>query len=113
MDAIKPATPEEIQRISASADITGASTVLSMGENLAVLRQCLELDPVYFADASPTSQRMLFIWGIENILRIQGAREYYFEVPQDNDTWKNAVEKWGATHVFNGQPMYRYKKVLF
>lgn len=111
MDSIKLATPEQVERIRSQSDLELPSTVLAMGEDLAVVKQVTEVDPVYFAESSPTSRRLMFIWGIENWLRLNGVPAYYFDVPTDNETWRHNVETHGAEQLSTG-PVFHYKKVL-
>ena len=116
MEAIRLATEQEINKIKDTADITLSSRIIAMdnpkGEaDIAVIRQCVEVDPVYFSDASATNRRAMFLWGIENILRFQGSPEYYFNISPDDESWKKIVEHWGAREIFN-TPQQRYKKVL-
>lgn len=111
MDAIKLATPEQIEKIRATADLPTIGAVLAMGEDLAVIKQVTELDPVYFAETSNTSRRLMFIWGIENYLRLTGVDRYYFDVPVDAETWRHNVETHGAEQLSTGA-VYHYKKVL-
>lgn len=111
MDSIKLATPEQIERIRATSDLPTIGAVLAMGDDLAVVKQVTELDPVYFAETSTTSRRLMFIWGIENYLRLTGVDRYYFDVPTDNETWRHNVETHGAEQLSTGA-VYKYKKVL-
>jgi len=82
-----------------------------MGDDLAVVKQVTELDPVYFSEGSNTSRRLMFIWGIENWLRLTGVDRYYFDVPVDSETWRHNVETHGAEQLSTGA-VYHYKKVL-
>ena len=111
MDAIKLATAEQVERIRATSDLYPTSAVLAMGEDLAVIKAVTEVDPVYFAPDSSTSRRLMFIWGIENWLRLTGVQSYYFDVPVDNETWIHNVKTHGAEQLSTG-PVYHYKKVL-
>jgi len=111
VDSIQMATPEQVERIRATADLGIPGAVLAMGEDLAVVKQVWEIDPVYFNEKSTTSRRLMFIWGIENWMRLNGIDRYYFDVPVDQETWKHNVETHGAEQLSTG-PVLHYKKVL-
>ena len=113
MDSIKLATPEQVEKIRATSDLGPTSVVLAMGEDLAVVKQVTEIDPVYFAENSNTSRRLMFIWGIENWLRLTGTPAYYFNVHADaeNAPWRKVVETHGA-HMLSTDHEFRYKKEL-
>ena len=113
MDAIKLATAEQVKRIASTSDLGPTSAVLAMGDDLAVVKQVTELDPVYFAENSNTSRRLMFIWGIENWLRLTGVHAYYFDVLADeaNSTWRKVVETHGAKPR-SFAPEIRYGKEL-
>ena len=116
-EPLRLATPEEIEKVRKDGDLTSESIVLAMSHkdletDLAVVRRCVELDPVYFAETSNTSRRATFIWGIENYLRLQGFPEYYFDVLKSaTPEWVNIVEKWGGK-CLSTDFRKRYKKVL-
>lgn len=113
MDSIKLATPEQVERIKPTADFVPTSTVLAMGEDLAVVKQVIELDPVYFAEGSSGSRKAMFIWGIENWMRLTGVPVYYFNIAEgpENEQWRQVVKTHGAEQVSPG-PELRWKKVL-
>jgi hypothetical protein len=113
VDAIKLATPEQVSRIASTSDLGPTSAVLAMGEDLAVVKQITELDPVYFAPESTTARRLMFIWGIENWLRLTGAQAYYFSVLADpsTETWRHNLETHGAKQQ-SFAPEIRYGKEL-
>ena len=111
MDPIRSATIEEIKTIEDEADLTGQSGVLRFGNDMAVIRSCTEIDPVFFDSESSYSRKLMFIWGIENILRANGLTEYYFNISPEDKAWKQTVEKYGAKPQ-SLQPEIRYKKLL-
>lgn len=111
MDAIRIATPEQIEAVASKADLTPTSTVLAFGKELAVLRQVTEIDPVFFDEGSDIKRRMLFIWGMENMLRMVGVPEYYFNIHADEEAWKKSCETWGAKATSTA-PEFRMKKAL-
>ena len=111
MDAIKLATPEQVEEIKKVSDLTPSSVVVAFGNDLAVIRQVTEVDPVFFNEFSDVKRRMLFIWGIENMLRFNGVPEYYFNIHANQPEWKEYVEKWGAIST-STTPEFRFKKTL-
>lgn len=110
IDPIRMATPEEIEAIAKDSDLTRASGVLAMGAMRAVVRNCTEVDPVFYADATDR-ERLLFGWGIQNCLRVMGISEFYFNVPVGDDRYKAIIERLGATPT-SKEPELRYKIVL-
>lgn len=108
---IRPATPEEIQAIASKADLTALARVVAFENNFAVLKPTFEVDPVIFDPESPKHKRVLFLWGLEQVLRFQGQSEYYFNVSVDNKEFIDDLERLGAVNTSNS-PEYRYKKVL-
>jgi hypothetical protein len=115
MDNVRLATAEEVEAIKERANLTPTSTVYALGSgeklDLAVIRQVVELDPVFFHENSSTERRKLFIWGLENGLRMMGIPEYYFNVHADQERWRAIVEKDGA-ELTSLAPEVRYKKRL-
>lgn len=118
MEGIRLATQEEIDRIKTGADLGPTTSVIAWSGKteedtiLAVLRQATELEPVYFNGAAATRKAM-FIWGVENMLRFLGTKEYYFNMPTDDASkeWRETVTHWGAEQV-SVAPELRFKKVL-
>lgn len=112
MDAIRYATPEEVDAIAANSDITPSTTVVSYGgKDLAVIRQCTEIDPMYFHADSKTVRRLMFAMNLETVLRLQGVREIYFNVPAHDKEYMKVLETWGAEPT-SKEPEIRFKKVL-
>jgi hypothetical protein len=118
MDKLRLATAEEVQAIHATSDLGPGSSILAFDcektgrPDLAVFKQVSELDPVLFQPDTSTRRRALFIWALENSLRLMGTPPaYYFNVLVDDEEWQKNVESWGAIRVSTA-PEYRYKKVL-
>jgi hypothetical protein len=113
MDPIKLATPAQVERIKGDVDSGTVGAVLAMGEDLAVVKQVTELDPVFFDAGSSTSRRLMFIWGIENWLRLNNTAHYYFNVlaDEENSAWRKVVETHGAKPRSKA-PEIRYGKEL-
>jgi hypothetical protein len=110
LDKIRLATPEEVEKIAATSDLTPNSRVLAMRDSTAVWRIANEIDPVYFNSAS-NSQKYLFIWGLENMLRGTGATEYYMNVSAEDAHYQGIIENFGAVRT-SKEPEYRYKVTL-
>lgn len=112
MDIIRKATPEEIEKFADRSDLTPTSDVLTFGgKDFAVIRNCTEIDPMFFADESTTQRRMLFAMNLESILRFQGIREIYFNVAVRDEKYIKVLDTWGATPT-SLEPELRFKKVL-
>jgi hypothetical protein len=112
MDAVRLATPEEIAAIESTSDLSYGTSVFTMGgKDMAVVRNCYEIDPMYFAEDSGTKRKLIFAMNLESILRFQGIKEIYFNVKDGDDDFRGVVETWGA-HPTSTAPEIRYKKVL-
>jgi|SRR5581483_869904 len=115
MEPIRLATEDEIKAIADHADLASAASVVAFGTGdtavLAVLRNAFEIDPMISGDKVTTQRKAFFIWGLENALRMQGIKQYYFNVLADDEKYRGIVESWGATAVSTA-PEIRYKKVL-
>ena len=113
MEGIRLATADEVAQIQAEADISTATSVLRWPIEkpmTAVMRNCIELDPVYYGE-NPVSRKAMFIWAIENMMRSMGVKEYYFNVPADDEDYQKVLSTWGAEKI-SKNPEFRYKKVL-
>lgn len=112
MDIIRKATIEEIEKFADRADITPQSDVLTFGgKDFAVIRNCTEIDPMFFSDTSNTQRKLIFGMNLESILRFQGVQEIYFNVPVADEKYIKVLETWGATPT-SREPELRFKKVL-
>lgn len=113
MDVIRLATPEEIESLQEKMDITPTSTVVTFGgKDFAVIRHCVELDPVIFAEDTADKRKLLFLMNLETALRLQGlTKEVYFNVRADDVRWQDAIKHWGAEPT-SPTPEIRFKKVL-
>ena len=111
MEDIKLATPEQVERIRLESDFSAQSAVLAMGEDLAVVKQVTELDPIFFAPDTGNSRKALFVWGIQNWMRLNGVPAYYFSVNAEDEKWQKVVTTFGAERV-SKIPEIRFVKVL-
>lgn len=116
MDAIRLATAQEIEGIKRGSDLNAQSTVIAFDRkggqsDIAVIRQVTELDPVYYAPETDDRRKALFIWSVENAMRLMGLGAYYFNMPVADEKWQHVVETWGAERLSPG-PEYRYIRGL-
>lgn len=114
LSKIRLATPEEIEKIAAFSDLHDGTTVLAFGEgddtDFAVIRNCIEIDPMVHAKESP-KQKALFVWALENMLRFQGVKRYYFNVAPEDQVYIMNIEHWGAKQMSKA-PELRFRKDL-
>lgn len=113
MDTVRLATPEEVEALQDKLDITPTSTVVTFGgKDFAVVRQCVELDPVVFDADTGDKRKLLFLMNLETALRLQGlTKEIYFNIRADDTVWQRVAEHWGAEPT-SPTPEIRFKKVL-
>lgn len=112
MDIVRLATPEEVEGIASDSDLTSASSVITFGgKDFAVLRSCMEIDPMHFHPDSTTQRRLIFAMNLETMLRLNGVKEVYFNVPVSDEKYIKVLETWGATPT-SKEPELRFKKVL-
>lgn len=108
MDKVKLATADEITAIASQADLTPGVQVLKFGDDTAVLRTVVEVDPVI---CPSLHRRVSFMQNVETHLRLSGVSAYYFQIDAADRRWQETVEKWGAIRT-NPSPEYRYKITL-
>lgn len=114
---VRPASEDEHKQIAATADLTPTSSVWvwpneGKDSDMAVLRQCLEVDPMYFAETSGSPRRGMFAWVIMNMLRVQGIKEIYFNVDAEGqEAYVALLEKMGAKRTTD-KPQFRFKLEL-
>jgi len=113
LEPIKPASGEQVRALyeAGTADLDTNCQVMSLGENLAVIRTAVEIDPVIMAPKASTREKALFIWGLENHLRLTGVKAYYFNIHTEDQEWIDVVKAWGAVQQSTG-PELRFKKSL-
>lgn len=116
MEFFRIATPEEVQGIAEHSDLTNSSAVWALPNkdtvDLGVIRNCVELDPVFFSPISGNTRKAMFFWGIANMLKATGAREVYFNIDADSsEEYKAVLEKLGSVPT-TLKPQIRYKLVL-
>jgi hypothetical protein len=112
MEAVRIATPEEIEAIKDHSDLTSATSVVTYGgRDFAVIRQCFEVDPMWFHEESSVKRKLLFAMNLETLLRFQGVKEIYFNVPVRDEAYMTVLKTWGAEPT-SLEPELRFKKVL-
>lgn len=117
MDKIRLATPEEIQALPRNAELIPPVTVVAFDNSesgkpdFAVIRTALEIDPVYYAEDSSDRRKLMFQWGLETALRVQGVPMYYFNLNASDEKWLGIVEKFGAERQ-SSEPEIRFRKFL-
>jgi hypothetical protein len=117
MKPLRPATPEEIEKIAATSDIDPTCMVVALdtqlGPILYVVRKAVEVDPVYMPEGFSPKHFSMAIRDIGNFLLGHGVTHYYFNLHADDSSkeYRDAIEKWGATAVSTA-PDIRYRKQL-
>jgi hypothetical protein len=117
MDQIRFATPEEVETIRATSDLQPGCIVLAFENgktgkaDLAVLRTCVEVDPVYFTEETSTRRITMFMWMVAQHLRLTGVPGFYFQTAVDNEEWQKVAKSFGAIQV-SPVPEYRFKVEL-
>lgn len=114
---IRPASEEEVEKIKPTADLTASSAVWSWpsdkgDSDIAVLRQCMEIDPVNFGASAGKQRKHMFFWALCNMLKATGAREIYFNIDAEgSEDYTAVLEKMGATKT-TIKPQFRFKLAL-
>lgn len=115
MQRLRSATDEEVEKIRATSDLDATCIVLALdtpqGTALAVIRNPVEVDPVYFPEGASTKLNAFFIRDIETFLSAKGISSYYFNCDPANEVWVEAVKHWGAEQVSTKEEL-RFKKIL-
>jgi hypothetical protein len=79
--------------------------------DLAVVKEVVELDPVYFGPKTTDAQKARFIWALEERMAGAGVQQYRFAVRYDDEVWKKVIQNWGG-HLLNEYPESRFEKEL-
>lgn len=111
----RPATPEELEKLAPTSDLGPGTSVLALDEPggepiFLTLRQCYEVDPAHYGNASPRRKAMA-VAILENMLAFAGIPAYYFNVPVKDEEYLATVKNWGAEQV-SAEPELRFKKDL-
>lgn len=114
---IRLATEDEINTIRDKSDLLpGGTQVLALdndkgGADLAVVRRCVELNPVIYADETNDLRRARFVYALEERFLGAGIDRYYFQVDVSKTDYINTLKHWGAEQV-SPVPEYRFLKVI-
>jgi hypothetical protein len=113
---IRVATEAEVESIKSKADLTSATRVWAWPSkesvDIAVIRQCTEIDPMFFAESSNASRKAFFAWGLMNMLRAQGVSEVYFDIDAEgSESFIQLMENMGAEKT-TAKPQFRFKMVI-
>jgi len=116
MEGIRLATEAEISRVAERTDFVPGCEVWALDNrsgstNLAVVRNCIEIDPYQMAEDAPRSKKVEFIYALESGLKMRGIPVYFFSVDADAAEWQQTVENWGAEKV-SAVPQLRYRRIL-
>jgi hypothetical protein len=115
MKKLRFATPEEVESVRAKSDLTGKWRMLALdtphGPILSVLRQIEELDPVHYPEGCEDRYKVLNQNNLESYMFGAGIEQFYFNVKDSDEKWKNVVKTYGAVETSEA-PEIRFKKVL-
>lgn len=112
MESIRLATEEEVQKVAATSDLSFATSVVTFGgKDFAVLRNCFEVDPIHFHEESKDRRKLLFLMNLETALRLQGVKEFYFNIAADDTATQEVMKSFGA-EATSKVPEIRFKKAL-
>ena len=111
------ATAEEVEAIKDKADLLpGHTQVLALDAekgtpDLAVVRQCVELNPVIYGSETTDARRARFLYGLEERFLGAGVDRYYFQIDASQAEYIKTIKHWGAEQV-SPQPELRFLKVI-
>jgi hypothetical protein len=114
---IRLATESEIDGIRDRADLMpGHTQVLALDADsgtpdLAVVRNCIELNPVIYGSATNDMRRARFLYSLEERFLGANVDRYYFMLAADAEHYQKVAESWGAEKV-SPHPEIRYLKVI-
>ena len=117
MDQIRFATVSEVESIKATSDLQPGCVVLAFENaatgrpDLAVVRTCVEVDPVYFNEETSKRRITMFMWALAQHLRLTNAPSFYFQTAVDNEEWHKVAKSFGAIQI-SPVPEYRFKVEL-
>jgi hypothetical protein len=114
---IRMATVEEVDGIRDRADLIPDNTwVLAMDAergtpDLAVVKRCVEVNPVIYGTETNDIRRARFLYALEERLLTVGADRYYFQVDATKEDYIKTVKHWGAEQI-SPLPEFRFLKVI-
>jgi hypothetical protein len=105
MRHLRLATEEEINAIREKSDLLPQhTTVLALDADsgtpdIAVVRNCWEVNPVIYGSATNDHRRARFLWALEERLLGGGIDRYYFQLDASNEHYIKVAKSWGAEQV--------------
>lgn len=111
------ATVEEVQGIRDRADLMPNNAyVLALDADkgtpdLAVIRRCVEVNPIIYGSETTDPRRNRFIYALEERLLGAGVDRYYFQVDASKEDYINTIKHWGAEQISPG-PELRFLKII-
>jgi len=115
MERLRLATPEEVEKIKAVANLDETSIVLALttqaGVPLAVVRTVVEVDPVVHPEGMSPRLKAIFQRDIETFLSAKGIPSYFFNVHTDNTEMLSVAETLGGFRQSTA-PEFRYQVKL-
>jgi hypothetical protein len=98
---IRVATEAEIERAKNGSDMGGEPFAVYAFDNkageadLAVVKNVIEVDPVFYAPSTNDVQKVRFQWGIEERLMGAGVFRYACNVRAVDERWRRILREWG------------------
>lgn len=117
MRHLRIATPEEVEAIRDKSDLLPEHTQILAWDNarggadIAVIRNCFEVNPVIYAEGTNDVRRAKFLFALEERLLGAGVDRYYFELDASNSHYIKVAENFGAQQV-SPHPEIRMLKVI-
>jgi len=114
---IRPATEDEILAIKDCSDILpGRTQILALDDghgdrDIAVVRNCVERNPVIYAKNTNDLRRVRFLYSLEERLLGAGIDRYYFQLNAADAHYIKVAENFGAQQV-SPHPEIRMLKVI-
>ena len=117
MKHLRLATEEEINAIRDRSDLMPHHTqVLALDgdagtPDIAVVRDCIEVNPVVYGSSTNDLRRARFLYALEERLLGAGVDRYYFQLDASNLHYIKVAKAWGAEQV-SPHPEVRMLKVI-
>jgi hypothetical protein len=117
MRHIRLATTEEIDSIRDKADLMPDNThVLALdadkgSPDIAVVRRCVEVNPVIYGSETNDLRRVRFIYSLEERLLGAGVDRYYSQFDASKEDYMKVMEHYGFERI-SPQPEYRYLRII-
>src|SRR6266478_748146 len=114
---IRLATEEEVNAIRDKSDLMpGHTQVFALDAeqgtpDIAVVRNCFEINPVIYGNGTNDIRRAKFLWALEERLLGAGVDRYYTQIPAEDEHYLKVALHWGAERV-SPTPEIRILKVI-